>query len=77
LRSGTDRLTVPVVGCPTATAPANAAASAVLASKANVVSFMVILPVGSRCVRNRRVLAALPLRGQRGTRDFLARRNGG
>jgi hypothetical protein len=38
--------TVPVIGCPTAAAPANAAASAVLASKANVVSFMVILPVG-------------------------------
>jgi hypothetical protein len=37
---------VPVVGCPTAAAPASAAASAVDASKANVFSFMVILPVG-------------------------------
>jgi hypothetical protein len=39
--------TVPVVGCPTAAAPANATASAVVASQANVFSFMVILPVAS------------------------------
>jgi hypothetical protein len=36
--------TLPVVGCPTAAAPANAAVSAVVASTANVFGSMAILP---------------------------------